>query len=1128
MEMNSEPSGTDEEIDDGKTAIDIFILCKDDRDSQQIIGQLTPPGYRITLFTDSTDLLESLRSGKPNLLICDTAGEDQDGYNVCREIKQDVDLWRIPVLLVTGIANLGDLLIVLDSNADNFIARPYDPQYLLSLVDLMLTSPVEKPDPEKIRTQFKIRHDDRDYVITADRRKLLEFLLSSFEMAVGRASELRQTERALDGLKSTLERRVAERTTELSTETARLQTIINGQTQDLGNARSALTGQKNEMDALRSRLEERETVINGTKDELARLTLELENTRARLAETEDTVHTLATEKDELEHALRGDAETMNRDLEQTRTDLTAAKKELADISLQREALETQLAALTHEHEESERALGGRSIEIEQLKSALASEKNRADTAGQEVKSVLMEKARSEQDLRKMVEDITEKATQQSQECLRLTDELTSEKERLATVGQQYSELTQETAKKEAAFVAQTQTLRERHDTLQQKYDALTESIGAERQKSATFEADIARITAAKEQVTGEMQELKEQLDATIASLEEEKSLRADAETSATELTKRKDVEMQALNSTISALRQDLEAVRASLVTAEQERDAGAVAHKTQSEALAAAELAKVQSDKLAHSAASELEQVCEELETERRLHHAADEKLLEITQVKENIEQTLNAASKKAAINEHDLLAKIQALTDTLNAEQEARRLTGEKLLEATRVKESIEQNLNAAREQTAAHERELLAKIQDLTDGLNAEQAAHRSTEEKLREAALAKENIERNLNTTSEQTAAHERELLAKIQDLTDGLNAEQEAHRLTEEKLATAARVIEQAEQNLQAITNATATEDSRRKDELKTALDRQRSLEEQLRQAEREQAEKESALQSLAAEIEQAGATLTAEKERRRAAEEACAEAKDALATLKRKTQPLSATIEEISVQHHVIVTKGPELPRVIIQEPLALSRKEIDHPLPVVQPSPGHHEMVKTAAEIEEPQVRIHSMEDLFEEAKELDVRDLPDATPIEHVSGNTAGTGMFEPAVNPVAGATGNTSGEPDIKETNVDEPEESVDIAREEETPSEDTDEAESESTSIEDQSYQGPNIGSPAFSRQQWFDLMKWAHNAETLSRADRMRIVKLGRLLQQGRRMTGRQEAQLEELVTLAYARGYRPKE
>jgi DNA-binding response OmpR family regulator/predicted nucleic acid-binding Zn-ribbon protein len=1072
MAMNSEPSGTDEDIPGGESAIDIFILCKDARDSQQLIGQLTPAGYRVTLFSDSTDLLESLRAGKPNLLICDTTDPENDGYGICRQIKTDGDLWRVPVLLVTGVASLGDLLIVLDSNADNFIARPYDPQYLLSLVDTMLTSPVEKPDPEKIRTQFKIQHEDREYVITADRRKLLEFLLSSFEMAVGRTADLGQTQNALDALKSTLERRVAERTSELSTETARIQTVSNGLTRDLESARNNIAGLKKEGETLRSRLEEREMVIAAKKEELTRFTEELETTRSRLAEAEDTIHTLGTEKDELEHALRGDAETLNRDLEQTRVNLTAAKAELSEVSRQREALSSQFDRLTHDHEEAEKALGTRSIEIEQLKSDLAGEKNRADAAEQEVKSILQEKARSEQDLRQMVEDITGKAKQQSQESLRLADELAAEKERRENAEQQYSEFVQEASKKEAGFVAEKGTLMEHHDSLQQKYDALTESVGAERQKSATLAADLSHVTEAKEQTARDMQVLKEQLDATVSALEEETRLRTSAETSIQEVTETKEGELRALNATLSALRQDVEMARAGLVAAAQQQDAAADAHKNLSDELAAAVLAKAESDKLARSVASEIEQVRQELATERRLRHVAEEKLSEVMQVKENIELNLHATSEQTAAKEKEQLEKIRSLSDSLASEREARRTADEKLSEVTQVKENIEQNLQAA-----------------------------------------------------SGQIAAKEKEQLEKIQGLSDSLATEQEARRTADETLARVTREKEQAEQDLRTVTDSKVADDTSREDKLKklgddltTALDRQRSLEDQLREAEREQATKEAALRTLAAGIEQAGAALAAEKEERHAAQEACAEAKEALAALRKRTQIPTATIEEVPIQNRAMVVKGPDLPTVILHGPQALSRKEIDPPVLVQRPADP--ERPTAAAITDAPQVRIRTVEDLFEEPKELDINDLSDAIPVSAVPpAEAAGNApVISGDDTPDAADDDETApeeGEPEEEDTAEDD---------DEETGDDETNEGDDGSTSDEAQLPEGI----PAFSRQQWFDLMKWAHNADALTHEDRIRIVKLGRLLKQGRRLTGRQEAQLEELVTLACARGYRPKE
>ena len=1018
--MNSEPSGTDEDIHGGENAIDIFILCKDARDSQQLAGQLTPPGYRVTLFSESTDLVESLRAGKPNLLICDTTGPEQDGYEVCREIKKDDDLWRIPVLLITGVASLGDLLIVLDSNADNFIARPYDPQYLLSLVDMMLNSSVEKPDPEKIRTQFKIQHEDREYVITADRRKLLEFLLSSFEIAVSRAADLGQAQNSLDGLKSTLERRVAERTSELSTETARLQTVSNGQVRDLENARKALLGLKSEAESLKSQIEEREKVLAGKTEEMTRLTQELESTRSRLAEADDMVRTLGTEKNELESALRGDAETLNRDLEQARSDLSVTKKELAEVLGFRADLEAQLDGLKEQYGESEKALSSRSLEFEQIKSALTSEKNRADTAEQEVKSIMQEKARSEQDLRQMVEDITGKAKQLSEDSMRLSDEMAAEKELRAKAEQQYSELAQEVAKKEAAFVAEKGTFMEHHDALQQKYDALTESVGAERQKSATLEADLARITTAHEQTATEILALQEQLDTAAESLETEKRMRDGVETRIQEITDAKDREIQALNATLGALRQDLEAARAGLIHAEQERDAARDAHKSISDELLAAELAKAQSEKLARSAVSGMEQAHEELESERRMCHAAEEKLSEITQVKEHIEQ----------------------------------------------------------------------------------------------------------NLSASAGQAAAYEQELLVKIQDLSASLASENEARRAAEENLAQASREKEQAEQNLQAVASAKASEDARREDtvkklsdDLRAALDRQRSLEEEIHKAGQEQNEKEADLRSLALEIEQAGAEIEAEKEKRHAAEEECAEAKDALAALRKKTQIPSALIEEVPIQNHMVVTKRPDLPTVIMHGPQALVRKDVDHLVPVQRPAdPVRSDDIP---ETDAPQVRIRTVEDLFEEEpKELDINDLSDAIPSFGREGDVTGPRAPESTRDDTIGTGTDDYIVPDDRE-----PDNADNTTDEDETGEDEAGEGDDESTPGQEQSYEA---GSPSFSRQQWFDLMKWAHNAEALSHEDRIRFIKLGRLIQKGRRLTGRQDAQLAELVTLAHAMGYRIKE
>jgi len=141
--MNEPPLEKNESI------IDIFVLSISESIAPQLTEPLEEKGYRVTLFSDSRRLLEVLREGKPNLLICDTTTVD-DGFEVCRRIKADSDLWVIPVLVFTSASTLSDLLNVLDCNADNFLAFPSDLPYRLSLIETMLTTPVERLTPELI------------------------------------------------------------------------------------------------------------------------------------------------------------------------------------------------------------------------------------------------------------------------------------------------------------------------------------------------------------------------------------------------------------------------------------------------------------------------------------------------------------------------------------------------------------------------------------------------------------------------------------------------------------------------------------------------------------------------------------------------------------------------------------------------------------------------------------------------------------------------------------------------------------------------------------------------------------------------------------------------------------------
>jgi hypothetical protein len=66
----------------------------------------------------------------------------------------------------------------------------------------------------------------------------------------------------------------------------------------------------------------------------------------------------------------------------------------------------------------------------------------------------------------------------------------------------------------------------------------------------------------------------------------------------------------------------------------------------------------------------------------------------------------------------------------------------------------------------------------------------------------------------------------------------------------------------------------------------------------------------------------------------------------------------------------------------------------------------------------------------------------------------------------------------------------------------------------------------GGFSFNRNQWMDLLKWAHHSGALSQDQRLKIVRMGRLIQKDRKLTKKQQDQIREIIAFVYAMGYRP--
>lgn len=118
----------------------IKILIVDDepdiRDILKII--LTQENYEVIEACNGQEGLDLAKTKSPDLIILDYKMPKLDGREVCLQLKKDILLRHLPIIMLTGKGELSDKVKGLDAGADDYIVKPFEPQELLARIRMAL------------------------------------------------------------------------------------------------------------------------------------------------------------------------------------------------------------------------------------------------------------------------------------------------------------------------------------------------------------------------------------------------------------------------------------------------------------------------------------------------------------------------------------------------------------------------------------------------------------------------------------------------------------------------------------------------------------------------------------------------------------------------------------------------------------------------------------------------------------------------------------------------------------------------------------------------------------------------------------------------------------------------------
>ena len=96
-------------------------------------------GFELTGAMGGREGLEAVRRVKPDLVLLDLMMPDMDGWEVYQQMKADVDMQKIPVIVVTAKAQSIDKVLGLHiAKVDDYVTKPFGPQELLQSVEKVL------------------------------------------------------------------------------------------------------------------------------------------------------------------------------------------------------------------------------------------------------------------------------------------------------------------------------------------------------------------------------------------------------------------------------------------------------------------------------------------------------------------------------------------------------------------------------------------------------------------------------------------------------------------------------------------------------------------------------------------------------------------------------------------------------------------------------------------------------------------------------------------------------------------------------------------------------------------------------------------------------------------------------
>ncbi|WP_269965031.1 MtrAB system response regulator MtrA [Corynebacterium meitnerae] len=120
----------------------ILVVDDDPAISEMLTIVLEAEGFEAVPVMDGLEAVPAFRNQNPDLILLDLMLPGMSGVDICKEIRKESN---VPVVMLTAKTDTVDVVLGLESGADDYITKPFKPRELIARIRARLRQTTEEP-----------------------------------------------------------------------------------------------------------------------------------------------------------------------------------------------------------------------------------------------------------------------------------------------------------------------------------------------------------------------------------------------------------------------------------------------------------------------------------------------------------------------------------------------------------------------------------------------------------------------------------------------------------------------------------------------------------------------------------------------------------------------------------------------------------------------------------------------------------------------------------------------------------------------------------------------------------------------------------------------------------------------